>query len=116
MNKREIGASYEEIAAIKLQELGYMIIEKNFYCKGGEIDIIAKNEEYLCFIEVKYRSDDSEGDPLEAVDARKIKRICSSALFYMTKNAYPETTPVRFDVVSILGDDIKIIKNAFDYI
>jgi putative endonuclease len=116
LNKRAVGTEYEEKAAKKLSMLGYKIIEKNFYCKGGEIDIIARNEGYLCFIEVKYRFDESEGDPLEAVDLRKIKRICKCAVYYLTKNGYAETTPVRFDVVAILGEEIKVIKNAFDYI
>ncbi|MCR5521469.1 MAG: YraN family protein [Lachnospiraceae bacterium] len=116
MNKREVGTVFEELAAKELKKQGYVIIDHNFFTRGGEIDIIAKDDGYLCFIEVKYRSDDSEGDPLEAVDERKIRRICKSAVFYLIKNGYPDTTPVRFDVVSILGDDIKIIKNAFDYI
>ncbi|MCR5829551.1 MAG: YraN family protein [Lachnospiraceae bacterium] len=116
MNNRAIGTVYEIKAAEELIKLGYTIIEKNFYCKGGEIDIIAKDGEYLCFIEVKYRTDNSDGDPLEAVDTRKIKRICKSAVFYMTRYGYPDDTPVRFDVVSILGEEIMVIKNAFDYI
>lgn len=116
MNKREIGSVYEEKAAKELKKLGYRIVERNFYCKGGEIDIVARDEEYLCFVEVKYRTDDSEGDPLEAVDIRKIKRVCRSALYYLDRYGYPENTPVRFDVVAILGDEIRVIKNAYDYI
>lgn len=115
MNKREVGTVYEEIASKELEKNGYRIIEKNYYTRGGEIDIIAGDEEYLCFVEVKYRTDDSDGDPLEAIDDRKIKRICKTARFYLIKNEYPETTPVRFDVVAILGEEIRIIKNAFDY-
>ena len=78
------------------------------------MDIIAYDSEYLCFIEVKYRKDLSDGYPEEAVDAKKAQRITKCALYYMNMCGLPETTPCRFDVVSILGDDIKLIKNAFD--
>ena len=115
LNKRATGSAYEEKAAQELKRQGYTVLDRNFYCKSGEIDIIAKDDGYLCFIEVKYRTDSSEGDPLEAVDVRKVKKICRSALFYMTRFGYPDDTPVRFDVVSILGDEIKVIRNAFDY-
>ena len=114
MNKRQVGFEYEHEAELFLTGSGYRIIEKNFYCKAGEIDIIAENEGYLCFIEVKYRTDNQNGFPEEAVDLRKIRRITRSAIYYMTKHGIPEDIPVRFDVVSILGRDIKLIKNAFD--
>jgi len=116
LNNRAIGSEFEEKAVKELENLGYKIIDRNFYCKAGEIDIIAMDDGYLCFIEVKYRTDSSEGDPLEAVDARKIKRICKSASFYLTRYGYPDDTPVRFDVVAFLGNEVKLIKNAFDYI
>ena len=93
---------------------GYRIIERNFYCKAGEVDIIAYDAEYLCFIEVKYRKDLSDGYPEEAVDVRKARRITKSAMFYMNMCRIPASTPCRFDVVSILGDEIRVIKNAFD--
>ena len=116
MNKRQIGFDKEEDAERYLSDNGYRIIEKNFYCSAGEIDIIAEDEEYLCFIEVKYRENADNGFPEEAVDYRKIKHITRSAVYYMNKHGVPEDSPVRFDVVSILGDNIKIIKNAFDAI
>ena len=115
MNNRAKGAAYEELAARELEKLGYRILTKNFYCKGGELDIVAMDEGYLCFVEVKYRASNSEGDPLEAVDHTKVQRICRSAMFYMNRFGYPEDTPVRFDVVSILGQEISVYKNAFDY-
>lgn len=114
MNKRQVGFENEYEAELYLTNSGYRIIEKNFYCKAGEIDIIAEEDGYLCFIEVKYRENTENGFPEEAVDLRKIKRITRSAVFYMTKHGLPEDCPVRFDVVSILGKDISVIKNAFD--
>ena len=114
INKRKIGSEGETKASAYLREHGYRIIKKNYYCKAGEIDIIAEEGGYLCFIEVKYRKDTTDGYPEEAVDEGKARRITMSAMFYMNMCGIPETTPCRFDVVSILGDEIKLIKNAFD--
>ena len=114
MNKRQVGFNNEHEAVVFLNNAGYHVKETNFYCKSGEIDIIAENEGYLCFIEVKYRESDANGFPEEAVDIRKAKRITRSAIFYMTKHGIPDDFPVRFDVVAILGSEIKVIKNAFE--
>ena len=114
MNKRQVGLNKEELAAKYLEKQGYVILEKNFYCKAGEIDIIARDAEYLCFVEVKYRSDTENGFPEEAVDPRKTGRISRSAICYMNAAGLPEDIPCRFDVVSILGKEFLLIKNAFD--
>ena len=114
MNKRQVGFNNEHEAVLFLPNSGYNIHETNFYCKSGEIDIIADDEGYLCFIEVKYRESDANGFPEEAVDYRKAQRITRSAMFYMTRHGIPEDYPVRFDVVAILGKEIKVFKNAFD--
>jgi len=114
MNKRKVGAGKESLAAEYLVKEGYRILKQNFYCKSGEIDIIAQDEGILCFIEVKYRADSGDGYPEEAVTMSKIRRISRSALVYMNMCGLPETTPCRFDVVSVLGDEIRVIKNAFD--
>lgn len=114
MNKRAKGNDYEKLAGDYLEKQGYQILEYNFYSRAGEIDIIAKHEGYLVFLEVKYRKDKGKGHPLEAVSVRKQQTICRCALFYMRKNGLLEV-PVRFDVVGILGDDIQLIQNAFDF-
>ena len=114
MNKRQVGFNNEHEAVLFLQNSGYKIRETNFYCKAGEIDIIAEEDGYLCFIEVKYRESDTNGFPEEAVDYRKARRITRSVIFYMTRYGIPDDYPVRFDVVAILGNDIKVIKIAFD--
>lgn len=61
MNKRKIGDEYEKIAAAYLENNGYIILEKNYRCRNAEIDIIAKNDSYICFVEVKYRKTDNCG-------------------------------------------------------
>ena len=116
MNKRSLGSAYETRAADELMRRGYRIIKKNYRCKFGEIDIVAHDGEYLVFVEVKYRKDSKSGDPAEAVNYRKIKKICSTAKYYMMENHISEYSPIRFDVVAILGDSFNLIKNAFDYI
>lgn len=114
MNKRELGSRYEENAARFLTEQGYKILEKNFRCKIGEIDLIGKEDGYLCFIEVKYRSNGEYGLPAEAVDERKRKKIFLTALSYMNYRRLLPDTPCRFDIVVILDDRYSLIKNAFD--
>lgn len=115
-SKRQIGSIYEAKAADYLAGQGMRIIEQNFCSRYGEIDIIAKDDAYLVFVEVKYRKDCSLGNPLEAVTARKQKRICRTALYYCTKNGYGDRTPCRFDVVAAEGEDkILHIKNAFEF-
>lgn len=113
MNKRQIGTDYEELAEKYLIEHGYNILQKNFRSRVGEIDIIAMDKEYYCFIEVKYRSTGSCGSALEAVTLAKQKVIRKVALYYMMINKLDEWTPCRFDVVAIDGDEITLIKNAF---
>lgn len=113
-NKRTIGTKYEEAAIKYLESNGYIIVVKNFRCKKGEIDIVAKDGRYLAFIEVKYRSNLKYGYPQEAININKIRRITNTAKIYMIKNNISFDTPCRFDVVAIQDKDIKLIKNAFE--
>lgn len=117
MNNREIGRLGEDIAEKYLIEHGAVILDRNFYFKGGEIDIICKdfrfNEEYLCFVEVKNRRDISQGYPEEAVDLAKQRKIIKGAKTYLNYKKISYNTPICFDVISILPTEVKWIKNAF---
>lgn len=113
-NKREIGSEHEKLAVEFLKDNGYIIHKQNFRSGSGEIDIIGENEGYICFIEVKYRASLKDGYPEEAVDFRKIQKISRTALAYLNYSKLGEAVPCRFDVVSILADEIKLIKNAFE--
>ena len=115
INKRKIGTAYERLAGEYLKQQGYEIIEYNFRCRLGEIDIIARDGQYLVFLEVKYRTGNGTGNPLEAVNKAKQWTISKVALYYCVTHGYGEATPCRFDVAAILGDKIKVVKNAFDY-
>lgn len=113
MNKRQLGSRYEEQAAAYLIAKGYTILQKNFRCRQGEIDLIGQEGRYLAFIEVKYRRDEAAGDPAQAVTGLKQKRIRQTALYYLYSHGYGEDTPCRFDVVAIVGDNIRLIRDAF---
>ena len=112
-NCRAIGTEYETMACEYLIQQGYQILQRNFRCRQGEIDVIAKENEYLVFVEVKYRRSGQDGDPAEAVDARKQARILHTARYYMAFHHMPENTPCRFDVVAVLGSTIRLIRDAF---
>ncbi|MEF9917459.1 MAG: YraN family protein [Lachnospiraceae bacterium] len=113
-NKRAIGNAYERLAGAYLEAQGYQIITYNYYCRQGEIDIIARDGEYLVFCEVKYRKSNINGSPLEAVNLKKQQIISKCAMIYLTTNGLIDSS-CRFDVVGILNGEIQLIKNAFDY-
>lgn len=93
---------------------GKTVIFRNYRCKYGEIDIIYQDGEYIVFCEVKYRRDLKKGDPTEAVYFAKQKKISSTAIFFLMSQKYKEDTPIRFDVISILGSDVTLYENAFE--
>ena len=115
MNTREIGHKYETLAANLLQQNGYQILERNFRCREGEIDLIALEGGYLVFIEVKYRKSEKSGLAATAVDGKKQKKICRVAQYYLMKNQIYADMSVRFDVAAADGERLHIIKNAFPY-
>lgn len=110
-----MGTSYEQRAGAFLEEQGYQILEYNFRCRRGEIDVIAKDGQYLVFLEVKYRTNTQAGHPIEAVGWQKQRRISMSAAYYCMQHQIGDGIPCRFDVVAILGEEISVIKNAFEY-
>lgn len=112
MNRRETGTQYEERAAEYLIAQNYQILERNYRIRSGEIDIIARDGTVLVFIEVKYRKNDESGNPLEAVDIRKQRKIIKVARYYLYQKKYGNV-PCRFDVIGICGSHIEHIKDAF---
>ena len=112
-NRRKEGQRKEQTAEAYLTGLGYEILERNYRCRQGEIDLIARDGRYLVFIEVKYRNSAKCGDPLEAVDRRKQAKILYTARQYLAGCGYSSQTPCRFDVVAIRGNEITVLKDAF---
>lgn len=113
INKRDIGTQKELFASDFLRESNVEILEMNFRCKSGEIDIIGIDNDYLVFYEVKFRSDTRYGYPEEAVNLRKQNRIHRASQYFMLIHNIPDNTPIRYDIISILGNQIKHIRNAF---
>ena len=116
MNNRKNGNDFEKLAADFLQKQGMTILKLNFYCKMGEVDIIAKDGNYLVFVEVKYRTTKSKGSGFEAVGFNKMRKISRVADYYMYSHRCSGDTSVRFDVVVIEEGHLKHLKNAFEYI
>jgi putative endonuclease len=113
------GKEGEKIAAAYLKKNGYRIMEINFRCPIGEIDIVAKEKDDLVFVEVKTRKSIELGYPEQAVGMRKQKKMSQLALWYMQKRKIADTN-TRFDVVAITlipeKNEVKLIQNAFDFV
>ena len=108
----ERGASAEAIATQLLVRRGYQIVERNFRCTSGELDIVARDGGILCFVEVRSRTDGDHGHAAEAVDRRKQKQVARVAMHYIgIRN--PDFARSRFDVVAITGDDALLIQDAW---
>lgn len=116
-NKRTVGACYEEKAAAYLAQQGLEILKRNYRCRVGEIDIIARDGPYCVFCEVKYRYDESAGDPAEAVDVKKQQTLRRAASWYLREQGFSEDMPCRFDVIAAMGagDTLRLrwIRDAF---
>jgi putative endonuclease len=117
MEKKELGKKGEEKALRFLKKRGYRIIEQNYVCKMGEMDIIAKEKDTLVFVEVKTRTSMAFGPPQLAVTKFKQRQLSKVALNFL-KEKRLEDVKARFDVVAILlapeGEDIELIRDAFD--
>lgn len=112
-----LGKSGEDEAVTFLKENGYKILARNYKSKLGEVDIIAKDRDSICFIEVKARRSDRFGLPQEAVQLSKQRQISKAALnFLKTGNLLDKKA--RFDVVSVLYSNgepkLELIKGAFE--
>lgn len=115
---KEIGKLGEEISERHLKGLGYIILDRNFTCKIGEIDIICKDGDHIVFVEVKTRYDKRYGSPSEAVTHYKQNKICKTAQFYIMVKKLHKLN-FRFDVIEVFlnrSDNeytLRLIKNAF---
>ena len=101
-----IGKCGEDLAAKYLQSQGYQIIFRNFYSKYGELDIVAKKNNLVAFVEVKTRTQDRYGTPGEAVDARKQKHMVYAAKYFIQRFGLHHVD-ARFDVIEITLNHLK---------
>ena len=112
-----LGRLGEQLASRRLQKLGYEILEMNYRCPLGEIDLVARDGDVLVFVEIKTRKNRPLGEAKEAVHKRKQGQLSRTALVYLkSRNLWG--TKARFDVVAVgLGEDkeeIEIIRDAFE--
>jgi putative endonuclease len=115
-NSKSAGKKGEDLACKFLKKDKYKILEKNFRCRQGEIDIIAEDRKgVLCFVEVKARSTEDFGLPIETVTHFKQKRLLATAFIYLESKKI-KSKDMRFDIVSVdlVNEETEILKNAFD--
>jgi putative endonuclease len=118
-SKIRTGKRGEEIAVRYLQKLGYLILERNYRCPMGEIDIVAKDGKAIVFVEVKSRKTEEFGEPEQAVGKVKQKKMSLLSLYYLEQKRF-SYEEARFDVVAVKmlhsGTEVKLFRNAFDLI
>jgi putative endonuclease len=116
-DRKRTGKKGEDIAVAYLISRGYRIVERNYKCPLGEIDIVARDGDEIVFVEVKSRKSEEFGDPQLAVGLKKQKKVSRISLAYLKeKHLYP--CNARFDVVAIKmlpdGSNVELIQNAFE--
>lgn len=99
--RRETGLAQEVTAAHYLSQQGLQLIETNFTCRVGEIDLIMKDDDTLVFVEVRYRTRADFIDPVTSVDFRKQKKLLRSAATYLKYRGLTDRVPCRIDVLGI---------------
>jgi len=117
LNTDDLGRLGEETAESFLKEHGYRIVERNYSCRFGEIDIIGWDGDILCFMEVKTRNKADGAEPQEGVGLAKQRKLARAAVEYLKRRKLGDVDS-RFDVVSVIiragGEaDVTIFKNAF---
>ena len=117
-NKQLLGSFGEDTAAAFLSKKGFTVVQRNFSCRLGEIDIIAEEGEYLAFVEVKLRKNADHGEAREFVTFSKQKRIILAAKYWLSR--HPTELQPRFDVVEVYAPDgtegkvyLRLLRDAF---
>jgi putative endonuclease len=110
--KQVEGQAGEDQALVHLQRNGLALVERNFRCKGGEIDLIMQERGALVFVEVRKRAGSAYGGAAASVTARKQARLITAAQVYLQR--YKTPPACRFDVVAIDGASLNWLKNAIE--
>lgn len=113
---RARGAAIEQIAAQWLCQRGLTLIAQNHHVKGGELDLVMRDDDILVFVEVKHRTTARYGHPLETITYQKQQRLVRAASLYLARNGL--SSSCRFDILAIIGKppdlDFHWVKAAFD--
>lgn len=110
---RKLGQAYERQALSYLTQQGLRLIQCNFNCKLGEIDLIMQDKLQLVFVEVRYRSQLSHGSALESITASKQQKLIKTAEYFLLTHSQYQHCPSRFDVISLQPSGITWLPNAF---
>uniref|UniRef100_UPI00349FDD42 YraN family protein n=1 Tax=Saccharibacillus sp. CPCC 101409 TaxID=3058041 RepID=UPI00349FDD42 len=106
--RKDKGRAAEEAAALYLQRQGWTVTERNWSCRAGELDLIARRAETILFVEVRSRSGTGFGLPAESVDARKVRKVRRTAEIYLQRFGLLDRR-IRFDVIAVmLGRELEI--------
>ncbi len=108
---RGTGRAGEEHVAQMLRQRGCQIVEQNFHCRFGEIDIIARDQQYLMFVEVKTRKRKGLTSPLESITPAKQYRVILTAQIYLM--SHPTSLQPRFDAVAVYTENGKIVGETY---
>lgn len=112
MERRRVGIAGEDLAAAWYVEQGYEIVDRNWRCRSGEIDLVVRRGPTTVFCEVKSRSSLAFGSPLEAIDHRKRQRLRRLAAQWI--DASPTRAgEIRFDVAAVLAGELEVVEGAF---
>ena len=116
-NTTQLGHHIETQVAHYLGQKGFQLLQRNFRCRTGEIDLIGRHGEYLVFVEVRYKAKEAFSSALESITPSKQRKILLTAQGYITWHTWAHHLPCRIDVVCVTGDLKKLtinwIQNAF---
>ena len=111
-DKQITGSAGEDAALAHLEQNGLTLLQRNFRCKGGEIDLVMKERATLVFVEVRKRADTRHGGAAASVTPHKQRRLILAAQIYLQRYKMPPAC--RFDVVAIDGSQMNWLKNVID--
>lgn len=115
-SRKTVGDAYEALALRFLEQRGLTILERNYRCKTGEIDLIMLDKQTVVFVEVRFRKPNRFASGLESIDQRKCRKIASAASDYLQRTGLSRRFNSRFDVISISGtglDSVTWLASAF---
>ena len=113
MSSRQLGIDGEDLVAAWYVAQGYEVVARNWRCREGELDLIVRANRTFVFCEVKSRTSDAFGAPIEAVNSDKQQRLRRLAARWLEDDAPVRPTEIRFDVASVLGGEIDVLQGAF---
>lgn len=113
-NSKGIGNNAEQEACRFLESKGFILLEKNYTCRVGEIDLIMQDLDDIVFVEVRFRKHDRYGLAIETIDGVKQRKLLRTANYFLQQNRWIDKRNCRFDVIAIQGCELEWIKNAFE--